>query len=130
MEAIASRDIIDDTSVVRISFRKGTDGIYELGVGGPQEGSAADALLKESGRAKDLPQDGYVKALLSSRSDIMDLLRESVRRLAINIGEAPRVGPLYPRDRHVPRTRGDEPDFPLVPAREAKRQPAPVDCHY
>ena len=87
----------EQSSIISLSFREVADGVYELGVGSPLEGTKAYNLLKQSGRIVGTGQfdkDGieYQKTILDSESkESTEFLSEAVRRFALHIGEIPTI---------------------------------------
>jgi len=87
---------IKDTSIVSVTFTPVGDNKYEIGLGGPEKGSSAYKLLEENGKVEELDGLDYGKALLRNPSaDTMDILRESIRRLAISTGAIPDISFPY-----------------------------------
>ncbi len=88
---------LPDLSIAHFSFKLLSDGSYELGVGGPERGSSAYKLLAESGNVKDTGQFSrsgreYLRTLLDTKyTESVALISEAIRRLSLEIGEAPTV---------------------------------------
>ena len=84
--------LLNDISALSISFAEQGNGEYEIGISGPIKGGSAYNLLKGSGKVEDLAGVNYGRLKLNdSKAATHEFLREAVRRLAINIGETPKV---------------------------------------